>query len=134
MNFPINERLIAVAFVVGSFLVSIFLFNRKYNFRASVLMAYFVSTTVDLLLNVLGISTVWARLVVYRKLSSGGIVILYKIPLIASVLILIKVTLFLLGSLCYEVFKESLPDFIREPLIKMGIEEYETAQRGEKGA
>ena len=132
MNFPVNNRLIAVGFVVGSFLVSIFLFNRKYNFRASVLMAYFVSTTVDLLLNILGISTVWARLVVYRKLSSGGIVILYRVPLIASTLISIKVIIFILGSLLYESFKESLPEFLREPLIKMGIEEYETAERGER--
>jgi len=132
MNFPINERIIAVGLVVGSFLVSIFLFNRKYNFRASVLMAYFVSTTVDLLLNVLGISTVWARLMVYRKLSSGGVVILYKIPLIASVLILFKVALFLIGSLCYDAVKESLPDFLRSPLQKMGVEYGEEEERRER--
>ena len=129
MNFPINERIIAVGLVAGSFLVSIFLFNRKYNFRASVLMAYFVSTTIDILLNVFGISTVWARLVVYKKLGEKGVVILYKIPLVASVLILIKAGLFLLGSLIYDAVKESLPDFLRSPLQKMGVDYEEEARR-----
>jgi len=111
----IDERIIAAILIVLSFIASLFyLLKRGWRFRSALLTSYFIATTIDILLNVLGISTAFAYIVVYKKLELGGRLILYRIPVIASTVIILKVLGLLLASYLYESVKEGLPIWLKE--------------------
>lgn len=110
-----NERILAAILIVLSFLVSLFyLLKRDWRFRSALLASYFIATTIDIMLNALGLSTAFAYIVVYKKLELGGRLILYRIPVIASTIIILKVVGLFLASYIYEVVKDSLPVWLQE--------------------
>ena len=114
-----EARLFVAGSIVAAYLVTIFyLLHRGWRFRAALFAAYFIATTIDLLFNALGVSTAIAYVVFYRRLSSGGIVILFRLPVIASILILLKTLAIYVLSILYDTIKYSLPEFLRTPRLE----------------
>jgi len=117
---PHEYRLYAAIGIVALwYLTIILLLKWKWKFRSAVLVAYFLATGADLMLNIMGVSTAFAYIILYRKLEQG-VMIIGRIPVIASTVILIKMALFFIGSYVYDSVKEGLPEFLRNPLRELG--------------
>jgi len=110
---------VALGVVALWYITIILLLKWKWRFRSAVLVSYFLVTSVDIMLNVMGVSTAFAYIILYRKLEQG-VMIIGKIPVIASTVILIKMALFFIGSYIYDTIKEGLPEFLRNPLRELG--------------
>lgn len=110
---------VAVGIVALWYLTIILLLKWRWRFRSAVMVAYFLATSIDIMLNVMGVSTAFTYIILYRKLEQG-VMIIGKIPIIASTVILIKMVLFFIGSYIYDTIKEGLPEFLRNPLRELG--------------
>ena len=122
---------VAIGVVALWYVTIILLLKWKWRFRSAVLAAYFLATGADLMLNIMGVSTAFAYIILYRKLEQG-VMIIGKIPLIASTIILLKMLLFFIGSYVFDAVKEGLPEFLKNPLREWG-ENSGKEEAGERG-